>query len=118
MSNRPGIGSAAVDVLVDALSSNHHADNQDDVPHQLKIGQKSIPLGRYLRAKLRERMGYTPEYIEALKDEFTRSRSLEMLALQKTHGALTVREAFIEHLHQKILQVEGRFKLYNQRKTL
>lgn len=56
MSLRPGIGALAIDDLACALSgvdgSRMLADT-GDVPYTLKVGGQDIPLGRYLRMKLR-----------------------------------------------------------------
>lgn len=64
MSNRPGIGAhpKILESLVNALTSAQGADSilrLGDVPMALKHGGgRSWPLGRYLRRKLREEMGF------------------------------------------------------------
>lgn len=52
-SNRPGIGAVAMQAVATVLL--HY--NREDVPLALAHGTKELPLGRYLRRKLREAMG-------------------------------------------------------------
>lgn len=56
MSNRPGIGAAAMDDVASTLME-HGLDNEEDVPAALRHGNKLYPLGRYLRRRLRARIG-------------------------------------------------------------
>lgn len=56
MSLRPGIGALAVEDLAKSLSGDagvRFISGLGDVPYTLKLGDKDIPLGRYLRMKLR-----------------------------------------------------------------
>lgn len=65
MSNRPGIGADAMAIVGEALF-NKHVVNQieidGDVPSSLSHGRRSLPLGRYLRQKLRDYVGQPDEY--------------------------------------------------------
>ena len=60
MSNRPGIGAKAMDKVVELLETEFGVDllEEGDVPLNLKIGKKLLPLGRYLSSKIREKMGW------------------------------------------------------------
>lgn len=55
-SRRPGIGSDAMWQLASDLM-NYELDQRPDVPATLNHGKRELPLGRYLRMKLRERIG-------------------------------------------------------------
>lgn len=55
MSNRPGIGAGAMDDVASTLLE--HDYKAPDVPTALTHGQKRWPLGRYLRRRLRTRIG-------------------------------------------------------------
>lgn len=62
MSNRPGIGANAVDMLSEAMvdpvtGEIFGLDDNWDVPVSLRQGGSLLPLGRYLRNKLRIKMG-------------------------------------------------------------
>lgn len=56
MSLRPGIGALAVPDIVDTLQTKHGCAQlalEGDVPTILQHGSRKLPLGRYLRSKLR-----------------------------------------------------------------
>lgn len=55
MSNRPGIGAGAMDDVASTLMEAGYSEL--DVPSSMNHGQGSWPLGRYLRRRLRIRMG-------------------------------------------------------------
>lgn len=62
MSRNPGLGAGAVGSLADALNDRFGAQllaASRDVPTSLNHGRKSLPLGRYIRGKLREEMGFS-----------------------------------------------------------
>lgn len=59
MSNRPGIGAGVMDDVASTLLMEGY--KQPDVPSSLSHGSKSYPLGRYLRRRLRTRMGMAPD---------------------------------------------------------
>jgi len=62
MSLKPGIGhDAALDVLDSFLTSSQFLDflkSEGDVPSFLKANGRAFPVGRYLRSKQREKLGY------------------------------------------------------------
>lgn len=65
MSLRPGIGAGAMAVVGEALQTYHGSKvlaRDGDVPNALAQGQKSMPLGRYLRRKLREYVGIDKKF--------------------------------------------------------
>lgn len=76
MSLRPGIGALALDAISTALQSGTHSD----APLAFNVGRSSFPLGRYLRAKIRS-ASFTPAAVQASKDAFSLSQSLELQAL-------------------------------------
>lgn len=120
MSLRPGIGKEAMRIVADSLSRSGLLDAVDggDVPRELKLGRRTIPLGRYLLKALREAVGFTPEYIEQLKQTGAYDQSLEMSALLlaaiETAPLSTARTAYLESVHQKILQAESRALLFKK----
>lgn len=62
MSLRPGIGATAMGDVAQALASDAvgaaSIARAGDVPLALNHGRRSLPLGRYLRRKLREELGF------------------------------------------------------------
>lgn len=72
MSNRPGIGAPALWELASEILRLDLHTREGDVPVTLRHGSKQLPLGRYLRRKLRAFIGQeenTPEKILALIDQ-------------------------------------------------
>ena len=58
MSLKPGIGAGAVfDVAHTLLSYQNTLDTMSDVPGELRIGAKRMPIGRYLHQRLRVAVG-------------------------------------------------------------
>lgn len=56
MSNRPGIGADFVHEIASTLLE-HDLSEMEDVPTALAHGQRVLPLGTYLRRKLRKAIG-------------------------------------------------------------
>lgn len=73
MSLKPGIGCGALDVI--EMTLKEHDLLGGDVPTVLRHGKKIYPLGRYLRSKLRERLNFTDEHLELLKQKAKESLS-------------------------------------------
>lgn len=122
MSLRPGIGAGSISKIAEALQTRAGWDEitqSGDVPSMLRHGSRKLPLGRYLRRKLREEMNF--ENVNAPPEVLYR-QSVEMSDLLKTHllveegGSLA--SALREANAQKILNLETRSKIYAQRKTL
>lgn len=98
MSLRPGIGLGMMDELASTLLEHRLDERMIDVPLSLQHGMKRYPLGRYLRRKLRERIGRDantpPEVMEKIKEElqplreaaFNASRPLSEFILEKSAG--------------------------------
>ncbi|UIB81457.1 replication initiator protein [Flyfo microvirus Tbat2_151] len=57
MSLKPGIGADMMFEVASTLMALNLEDTQDDVPSSLRHGSRSLPLGRYLRKKLRTYVG-------------------------------------------------------------
>lgn len=86
MSLRPGIGSPAISSLAEAISNKHGWDEitrTGDVPSVLRHSGRDLPLGRYMRTKLREAIGF----------EFTREP--ERIAYEKTAEMYTLYQNFL-----------------------
>lgn len=72
MSLKPGIGAHLMHDVASTLLEFNLGDRLDDVPSSLRHGSRVLPLGRYLRRRLRKYIGRDenapPEVIEALKE--------------------------------------------------
>jgi hypothetical protein len=120
MSLRPGIGALSLDPIRDALETEHGCDrlsDDGDVPHELKIGQKSLMLGRYLRGQLREKMGM--QKMQPLEKQ--KEHSLQMQALYEENRKSiyeTPKETFLRINKQKRLNKQKKYEIYEQRRKL
>lgn len=119
MSNRPGIGADAMSVIAKQLLDMPQSWESGDVPHELRIGKKKVPLGRYLLKRLRHAVGFSEEYTKEVRDRLSLSRSVDMLALlHNSKEAGTFKAAFLEEIEGRLAQVEARSKLFKKRDTL
>lgn len=120
MSLRPGIGAVAVGAIADALQSKWgqaEVNDQGDVPSVLRSSGRVLPLGRYMRGKIRDAIGF--EYVESNPDKaFEKTRELYALyedykaSTESPLGMAAWKEA---KKKQKILNMEVKAKIYGQR---
>lgn len=118
MSNRPGIGKDAMQLVAETLKHYDLHTSLEDVPSSLRHGRKLYPLGRYLKHKLRLALGReegTPaEVIYALAKEmrflFERARADEEHPSAKDH--------IIEEYRQQVRNLEAKAAIYKGRKSL
>lgn len=113
MSRRPGLGYAAMTIVASTLLSTAHGWESGDVPKQLKIGRRSIPLDRYLLNALRLAVGFEDDYIKELKEELGMERALELLAVFKNNDDFTFSETHKKMAAQRAEQVEARYQIWN-----
>lgn len=116
MSNRPGIGAHALDELEDFLYSEQGAKllmQTKDVPLFLMHGGKKLPLGRYLRGKLRERLQIpSPVSSQISKEQFEKMSQMFKDSQDPNKSLTSVYKAITK---PKILSIENRYKIFNGR---
>lgn len=121
MSTRPGLGAHAMEVIAAQLNGTH-LDNLGDVPHSLKVGSRTIPLGRYLLQKLRKNVGFSDEYISKVKNDLSSEKQIELLALfQDTFNAQdvpTFKKVYLADAEHRLRQAEGRSKLWKKKGSI
>ncbi|AZL82990.1 replication initiator protein [Apis mellifera associated microvirus 52] len=129
MSLRPGIGADAMTDVMDVLTSPAGCDalsRAADVPDHLLDGKSKIVLGRYLRGKLREKLGFpdkkiTPEALALWKEEMSQLRkdafAEKGISPQRT-GDLQFKYWYAEKNAQKVLQLETKNKIFSARKKI
>lgn len=124
MSLRPGIGALAIEEVAAALQNRAGWDyigDVGDVPSVLRHGRKSMPLGRYMRTRLRAAMNFA-EVGESAEAAY--KRSAEMLVMYKDYllnekeEALGVGDFVRKTGAAKAVQLENRLKILNSRKGL
>ena len=117
MSNRPGIGFGALDEVVRTMRRFNLDKSQPDVPSALRHGARTLPLGRYLRRKLRAALGKEEgapreslvELEATMRDVYARSIS---------GPEVSPKRILYEDGKSKVLQMEVRSKIFKQRKKL
>lgn len=121
MSLKPGIGAGAVSALTDTLTSEFGSNiilQNGDVPLTVSYGRKTRPLGRYLREKLRERLGFhekgTPKEVlrKVSFEKWTEYDEASKLPKYKTRPWRKV----LDKEKQKVLNMEKRYNLYTKNK--
>lgn len=93
MSLKPGIGYGAVPDIAKVLNSEHGSKviaRDLDVPNGLKHGGKSMPLGRYMRSKLREECGFETTGGQSVAEV---ERKAELLAMRNDYSTPQAYEA-------------------------
>lgn len=125
MSLRPGIGALSVVQVAEALQNKHGWDEilrTGDVPVSLRHGRKDMPLGRYLRMKMREALewedtGAQDNGMEAFK------KSAEMLTLYQNYLIGSERHTPFAVLQerkrqQRLLNREVRQQIYQKKGSI
>lgn len=126
MSLRPGIGAGVIDDLAGLLESPvglRCIEHVGDVPGTLRHGSRSLPLGRYLRGKLRQKFGLDRQ--EA-KDDRCRRAVGEMQELRRGYEVMaslvsaekTGQQIMLDERAQKLRNLDCRFKIFESRKTI
>lgn len=114
MSLRPGIGAVALPQIIREIQASAHA-RRLGVPRVLGTGRKTLPLGRYLRERLRIGLDLpkeefvVDEELQAVRDAYWLASSGEEISFQ----------TFLQKMNYgRILQMEKRSKLYGKVKSL
>lgn len=121
MSNRPGLGSDALWEVASELLRYEDLDpriSQADVPVSLRHGAKTLPLGRYLRKRLREmigRDGKAPE--EAIKKIEEELFPLRMAARSSSEAPSVASQIVIANAGA-VANFESRQRLQRKRKMI
>jgi len=116
---RPGIGASAMEDVARSLSDAPGAkavSSLGDVPVVLQHGRRKLPLGRYLRRRLRHEMG-----AEDLRepDAARRKKGETLRALSEGYGVVAARKALkMDIEHERILQIETRAKIWRKKGSL
>lgn len=122
MSNRPGIGAGALDELEEFFYTDVGSNllvQSKDVPTTLMHGGRHLPLGRYLRRKLRERL-----QIPELSGEEKAHALVSSESSQELHALFLASQAYtkwqklnIYHKvnRSKVRSVETKYKIFSSK---
>lgn len=104
-SNRPGLGATALPEIADIVLKYDVIQTHGDVPSSVRQGKRILPIGRYLRGKLREQVGLPktapPATLDLLQEEllplreaaFNSSQNLQNLIVDINKGSVLSAEA-------------------------
>lgn len=120
MSLRPGIGADAMHEVASTLMTFNLDTLQGDVPSALRTGSRLLPLGRYLRRRLRKLVGKEEK---APASELAKMAASVLLMLENHEGAPVapgyaqenLTQRIIDASAQKVLQVELRERIFKKR---
>lgn len=116
MSLRPGIGAGAMHEVASTLMEFNLEETQADVPSALRHGSRLLPLGRYLKRKLRTYVGKDPETPQVVLDQM--DEKLRPLREDAFNNSESFTEAIKKAADGKVARMEARIKLKPKRKTL
>lgn len=122
MSNRPGLGYPALHEIASELLTYDLHTSQDDVPQALRHGSKVLPLGRYLRRKLRTMVGLDEKTPDKVLDKIAEElRPMYEAAFNTPRTG--PRENYFKTLlidldTPRVQQIEARNRIHKERKTL
>lgn len=120
MSLRPGIGADAMHDVASELMRFNLENTQADVPVSLRHGSKTLPLGRYLRRKLRTMVGKdekTPESVVAEAQAEVRA-VYEATFDSAKYGSQAFKKGVVALGEQRVRQMEARKLIHKERKQL
>lgn len=118
MSLRPGIGGDAMWDIADSLLQYELDCVVDDVPMGLRHGRKILPLGRYLRSRLRRMIGRDAKISQKAIDKMA-SEVLELrLAARSSKETPGIKAHILERDEGRLRSVAARAAIHKQRRSL
>lgn len=110
-----GIGAAAATRIAESLRTSKHSESIIDAPSTLRYGPKELPLGRYMKRKIR--LALDRDVSEPKEAQLKRSREL----LPVRHYAKTSEEVSVKKILQaqskaKIASIEAKWQIFNKGK--
>lgn len=121
MSLRPGIGGDAMHEVASVLMQYALDESESDVPISLRHGSKLLPLGRYLRRRLREMVGKEKNVPQNVLDALQAELRPMLDAAQELSVPYDVKKAFFaakvaESYEGSTINAEARHRRFNRRR--
>lgn len=120
MSLRPGIGAEFMHEVASTLLEFNLESSQADVPSALRHGARTLPLGRYLRRRLRKLVGKDEKAPQETLDEVAKEMREVYAASSKNSksGEVSPKKIAVALGNQKVLQMESKHRIFKERKKL
>jgi len=121
---KPGLGALVAIDIANTLateSGSHQLLTEGDVPMALQHGKKKMPLGRYLRRKIREAYGFENT---AAQDGWQTKQNQEMHELLKNalldpaNKSKSLGQMLLDKNKQKVLNIENKHKILSTKGKL
>lgn len=118
MSLKPGIGAGFVPFIADAINvlSVDLVAEQGDVPSALRHGTRIMPIGRYLRRKLRMEVGLAPEAPQSTLDQA--KAELQPLRDRAFENSRSFKKEVLEEYDNKVKSLVNKHNIYKKRSKL
>lgn len=115
---RPGIGAGFMPVVAETLK---HLEvdlvaREGDVPSTLRHGSRLMPIGRYLRGKLREEMGLEKQAPQSTLDKA--QAKLQPLRDRAFENSRSFKDEVVEEFDNKVKQAANRRRIFEKGKKL
>lgn len=124
MSLRPGLGVDSLHEVASTFMKFNLDQTEADVPSALRHGSRLLPLGRFLKRKLRTMVGKDEKAPQAVLDQIQAEvLPLWDAAIASTYKGGEIRNtifknALIDQDAQKVLNQSAKTKIFKQRKSL
>lgn len=118
MSLRPGIGAGAVPEIAKVHVAHNVVERLGDVAAGLRHGSRVMPLGRYLRRKLRSELGVAQGAKGTFLDEKEKEVLGMRLSLRDDPENFSLKKALVERDRGKVAQMVARSKIWKGKKSL
>lgn len=118
MSNRPGIGAWFMDDYASTLMEFNLEDAESDVPSALRHGKRLMPLGRYLRRRLRSRLGKDEKAPQATLDAAAEEMRPLLEAAKRDAENPSLKSQILKSNAQQVSNMLGRRAIFERKKKL
>ena len=119
MSLKPGIGADAMKMVAASIQAYGVEDKLDtDVPSELRVGGKKLPVGKYLKSKLRKELDRDEGIPQAEYDKVYQPVREVLETAKNDEEELSPLAHIEKEMVQKIRNAEAREKIYRKRTTL
>lgn len=116
---RPGIGAGALHEVADVLMRYYDvAGELGDVPCSLSHGRSKLPLGRYMRGKLREMVGMDKHAPQITLDKISEEMRDVRMAARSDNAVPSIKAKLIARDKGRVASVVSRSKVFKQRRGL
>lgn len=118
MSLRPGIGFTAMEEVARTIERFNLVDRMSDVPTSLRHGRRLLPLGRYLRRRLRVLLGRDPKISQEALDELAQEMLDVRLAARASEENPSIKSHILAKNKGKVAGITARSKINRKRVSI